>query len=251
MLASGLGSLSACHKEGVDADGAIRATILPAGYVTQVTATDAAAHVYTATPDVVTGQVRFPNLPAGAYSVAVLTKLAYKAPAVQQTQVTAGQITRLSYYTLTRDTQVRGTVTWTENGTRYSSASLFGEVSNSVVSVNGTASANGISRQVAFMLPVRQTTAGLSTPVFTGLGTYALGGKDQSFGQCTRTNGTDVFSWHTPTTGASTGRVTITQYDPTAFTLAGTFAFTAQAITASTGTPTDLTITDGAFSITY
>jgi hypothetical protein len=82
VLASLLLSSTACHKEAdeVSATGTIASTILPAGYATQVTATDAAGHSYTATPDATTGAFTLGKVPAGTYTLTVDTKLAYKTP---------------------------------------------------------------------------------------------------------------------------------------------------------------------------
>lgn len=248
-----LGSLllasSACHKEAEElvAPGAIAATILPAGYVTQVTATAATGQVYTATPDATTGTVQLPSLPAGTYTVTVATKLAYKTPAPQQVQVKAGLTTALPYSTLTRDTKLRGTLSWLENGTRYTATNIYGEVSGSLVSVDGYVLTTGVGREVAFVLPVRGTSASL----FTGVGTYPLGRQEYPFGKYVLSSSPGPYIWYTSPQGSGTGQVQVTQYDPAAFTIAGTFAFTAAPFSNPTGAPGDVTITDGSFSLTY
>lgn len=246
-----LGSLllgsSACHKDEVAAPGAITTTILPAGYVTQVTATTATGQVYTAVPDATTGAVQLPHLPAGTYTVTVATKLAYKTPAPQQVQVKAGLTTALPYSTLTRDARLRGTLSWVENGTRYTATNIYGEVSGSLVSVDGYVLTNGVGREVAFVLPVR----GASTPLFTGVGTYPLGRQEYPFGKYVLSSSPGPYIWYTPPQGVGTGQVQVTQYDPAAFTIAGSFAFTAAPFSNPTGAPDEVTITDGNFSLTY
>lgn len=194
--------------------------------------------------------IRFPSLPAGIYTIDVSTKLAYKTPEARQVQIPAGQTITLPALTLTRDARLRGTLSWTENGTRYAATTLYGEVSGTLVSVDGAVLSNGVSREVAFAIPVRPIP-GQAVPVFTGSGTYALGEQEWTFGKYVRTSGADAASWYTPGTGTRTGQVTITQYDPAAFTLAGTFAFTAQPFANATGAPRDVTLTDGTFSLTY
>lgn len=248
-----LGSLllgsSACHKEAdeVLAPGAITATILPAGYVTQVTATTASGQAYTAVPDATTGVVRLPQLPAGAYTLAVSTKQAYKTPAPQQVQVKAGQTTTLYYSTLTRDATLRGTLSWVENGTRYTATNLLGEVNSGIVSVDGYVSSGGVAREVAFVIP----TSGQPSNLFKGVGTYTLGTQEYPFGKYVTTNSLGPSTWYTSWQGANVGQVTITQYDPAAFTLAGTFSFTAAPFSNPTNTPGSVTISDGSFAITY
>ena len=249
LLGSLLFGSSACHKEAneVAAPGAITATILPAGYVTQVTATDAAGRVYATTPNATTGAVQLPNLPAGTYTLAVTTKLAYKTPAVQQVQVKAGLTTALYYSTLTRDARLRGTLSWVENGTRYTATNLYGEVNDDLVSVDGYVLLNGVGREVAFVLPTRGP---LSTP-FVGVGTYALGQQEYPFGKYILSSSPGPSIWYTPRQGMGAGQVQVTQYDPAAFSIAGTFAFTAEPFSNPTGVPGNVTITDGIFDLTY
>lgn len=248
-----LGSLllgsSACRKEAdeMTAAGSITATILPAGYVTQATATDAAGRVYTTVPDVTTGVFKLPQLPAGTYTVTVTTKLAYKAPAPQQAQVKAGLNTALSYYTLTRDTKLRGTLSWVENGTRYTATNLYGEINSSLVSVDGFVLSNGVGREVAFVLP----TYGKASTLFTGVGTYTLGQQEYPFCKYTRSSSAGPSIWYTPWQGTGAGQVQVTQYNPTAFTIAGTFDFTAEPSFSPTGTPGNIAITNGSFDLTY
>ncbi len=240
---------TACHKDAdeVVASGTIAATILPAGYVTQVTATAATGQVYSAIPDATTGIVRLPQLPVGTYTVAVATKLAYKTPEPQQVQVKAGLTSALAYSTLTRDAKIRGTLSWVENGTRYTATNLYGEVSESLVSVDGYVLANGVGHEVAFIVPVR----GAFSHLFTGVGTYPLGRQEYPVGKYVLSSSPGPYIWYTPSQGMGTGKVQVTQYDPAAFTIAGTFAFTAQPFSNPTGAPGDVTISDGSFSLTY
>jgi hypothetical protein len=249
VLASLLLGSTACQKEAdeLSATGTIASIILPAGYATQVTATDAAGHSYTATPDATTGAFTLGNVPAGTYTLTVDTKLAYKTPAPQQTQVKAGLTTALSYSTLTRDTKLRGTLSWVENSVRYTAANIYGEVNNGLVSVDGYVLSNGVGREVAFVIP----TYGQSSSLFTGVGTYPVGRQEYPFGKYTRATAAGPAIWYTPRQGAGTGQVQVTQHDPAAFTIAGTFAFTAEPFSNPTGNPGDVAITEGSFNLTY
>lgn len=248
-LAGVLVGSSACQKEAdeVAAAGSITATILPAGYVTQVTATDATGRVYPSVPDAATGVCQLPHLPAGPYTVAVATKLAYQPPAPQQVQVKAGLNTALSYSTLTRDTKLRGTLSWEENGTRYTATNLYGEINGNLVSVDGYVLSNGVGREVAFVLP----TYGQASTLFTGVGTYLLGQQEYPFGKYTSSSSAGPSLWYTPRQGTGAGKVEVTQYNPTAFTIAGTFDFTAEPFSNPTGAPGSVTITNGRFDLTY
>jgi hypothetical protein len=243
-----LGSV-ACHKEAdeLDATGTITATILPAGYATQVTATDAAGRAYTVTPDATTGAFKLVNVPAGTYTLTVDTKLAYQTPAPQQAQVKVGQTTALYYSTLTRDTKLRGTLSWVENGVRYTAANVYGEINSGLVSVDGYVLSNGVGREVAFVIP----TYGPSGSRLTGVGTYPLGQQEYPFGKYTLSAAAGPAFWYTPRQGAGSGQVQVTQYDPAAFAITGTFAFTAEPFSNPTGAPGNVTITDGSFSLTY
>ncbi|MVN79298.1 hypothetical protein GO988_23445 [Hymenobacter sp. HMF4947] len=249
LLASLLLGSTACHREAdeVSATGTIASTILPAGYATRVTATDAAGHSYAATPDPTTGTFKLVNVPAGSYTLIVDTKLAYKMPAPQQAQVKAGLTTALYYSTLTRDAKLRGTLSWVENGVRYTAVNLYGEVNNGLVSVDGYVLSNGVGREVAFVIP----TYGQASSLFTGVGTYTLGQQEYPFGKYTLSNSAGPSIWYTPRQGTGTGQVQITQYDPAAFAIAGTFTFTAEPFSNPTGTPGNVTITEGSFSLTY
>lgn len=229
------------------ATGALTATILPAGYVTQVTAVAATGQVYTTTPDASTGALQFSRLPAGSYTLTVTTKLAYQAPATQLAQVKAGLTTALTYSTLTRDTQLRGTLSWTENGVHYTATNLYGEINAGIVSVDGYVLRNGVGQEVAFVLP----TSGRPRNLFTGVGTYPLGQQEYPFGKYTRSAATGPAIWYTPQQGTGTGQVQVTQYDPAAFTIAGSFAFTAEPFSNPTGAPGNVTITNGSFNLTY
>jgi hypothetical protein len=249
LLGSLLLGSSACHKEAdeLSATGTIASTILPAGYATQVTATDANGRSYTATPDATTGAFQLTNLPAGTYTLTVDTKLAYKTPAPQQTQVKAGLTTAIYYSTLTRDTKLRGTVSWVENGVRYTAANIYGEINSGIVSVDGYVLTNGVGREVAFVIP----TYGPSTALFKGVGTYPLGQQEYPFGKYVLSTSPGPYIWYTPRQGAGTGQVQVTQYDPAAFSIAGTFTFAAEPFSNPTGAPDNVTITDGSFSLTY
>ncbi len=237
----------ACRQEIVSATGAIEGTILPAGQATQVTATDAAGHVYTATPDAATGAVSLPNLPAGTYTVTVAARLPHLRLAPQQAQVKAGRTTTLQYGTLTSDGKMRGTFSWTENGTRYTTTQVYGQISQAIVSFSGYAPTNGGSREINLVI----ATNSQPSLLFAGVGTYGLGLLTYPFGKYLRhgANGTDI--WYTPDQGPQVGHITVTQYDPSTFTMAGTFDFTAQPYTGTTRPPTAITITNGSFALTY
>ena len=249
VLASLLLGSSACQKEvdELSATGTITSIILPAGYATQVTATDAAGHRYTATPDATTGAFTLAKVPAGTYTLTVDTKLAYKTPPPQQALVKAGLTTALYYSTLTRDTKLRGTLSWVENGVRYTAANIYGEVNSSLVSVDGYVLSNGVGREVAFVIP----TYGQSSSLFTGVGTYPVGRQEYPFGKYTLATAAGPAIWYTPRQGAGTGQVQVTQHDPAAFTIAGTFAFTAEPFSNPTNTPGSVAITEGSFTLTY
>ncbi|WP_046247440.1 DUF6252 family protein [Hymenobacter terrenus] len=249
VLASLLLGSTACRKEAdeVSATGTIATTILPAGYATQVTATDAAGHRYSATPDATTGAVKLVNVPAGAYTLTVDTKLAYKTPLPQQAQVKAGLTTTLYYSTLTRDAKLRGTLSWVENGVSYTAVNLYGEVNSGLVSVDGYVLSNGVGREVAFVIP----TYGQASSLFTGVGSYPLGQQEYPFGKYMRADLSGPSFWYTPRQGTGTGQVQVTEYDPAAFSIAGTFAFTAEPFSNPTGAPGNVTITEGSFRLTY
>jgi hypothetical protein len=246
-LATLLLGVSACQREAVSANGAIAATILPAGQATQVTATDAAGQVYTALPDATTGAINLANLPAGTYTVTVATKPPYLAPAPQRAQVKAGLTTTLQYGTLTSDGKLRGTLSWTENGTRYTATHVYGEVSRRIVSLNGYVLSNGVGHEVTLVIP----TNAQPSLLFAGVGTYGLGVQAYPFGKYSRAGASGPDSWYTPDQGAQVGHITVTQYDPAAFTLTGTFDFTAQPFTVSTRPPVSVAITNGNFTLTY
>jgi hypothetical protein len=196
VLASLLFGSTACHKaaDEVSATGTIASTILPAGYATQVTATDAADRSYTAIPDAKTGAFQLLHIPAGVYTLTVDTKLAYKTPAPQQAKVSAGLTTAVYYSTLTRDTKLRGTLSWVENSVRYTATNLYGEINSGLVSVDGYVLSSGVGREVAFVIP----TYGQSSSLFTGMGTYLLGRQEYPFGKYTLATSAGPALWYTP-----------------------------------------------------
>lgn len=252
-LSLGLMSLllggTACRKEAdeISATGTINSVIRPAGYATRVTATDAAGRSYSSVPDATTGAFQLAQLPAGTYTLTVDTKLAYKTPTPQQAQVKAGLTTAIYYSTLTRDTKLRGTLSWVENGVRYTATNIYGEINQGIVSVDGYALSSGVGREVAFVIP----TYGPSTIIFNGVGTYSLGQQEYPFGKYTLSSSPGPYIWYTPRQGTGTGHVQVTQHDPSAFTIAGTFSFTAEPFSNPTGAPDKVAITDGSFNLTY
>jgi hypothetical protein len=148
---------------------------------------------------------------------------------------------------LTRDTKLRGTLSWVENGVRYTAANIYGEVNSGLVSIDGYVLSNGVGREVAFVIP----TYGQSSSFFTGVGTYPVGRQEYPFGKYTLARAAGPSIWYTPRQGAGTGQVQVTQHDPAAFTIAGTFAFTAEPFSTPTGNPGDVAITEGSFNLTY
>lgn len=148
---------------------------------------------------------------------------------------------------LASDGKMRGTFSWTENGTRYTTTSVNGQIDWSIVSLSGYALSNGVGREVALVI----VTNGQPGLLFAGVGTYGLGLPAYLFGRYARgsANGTDI--WYTPDQGPQVGHIAVTQYDPSAFTVAGTFGFTAQPYTGVTCPPVAIAITNGSFTLTY
>lgn len=245
LLAGGLGGCA--EKAVAPAAGNIETTILPAGQVTAVVATAANGQTYSTTPDANTGLFRFPTLPAGTYVLTFTTTTAYKTPLPVSVPVTAGATATPRLSALTRDHKLRGTLTWQEGGATYQAVNLYGEVSDSFVSIDGYVATAGAGHEIGFVLPGDFR----GTKIFQGVGTYPVGGQEYPFASYTYTPGRDTWMYFTPFAGSATGKVTITRYDKKAFIIAGTFEYEAQPFSNPTGMPGTAKITQGSFELTY
>ena len=140
-----------------------------------------------------------------------------------------------------------GTVTWTHNGTTYTStvgASAIVDTGDKIIITGGSTDSNNI---------VSLSLLGINAK---GPGVYDLrkGSMLDNFPAAaltlngsTPSQGTMFYTLYGP--NASNGTITVSQYDKTAQKLSGTFTFTAGALpnTAATGTQT---VTSGSFSFT-
>lgn len=237
--------------------GAINGTVSPAGSITTVTATSASGQTATATPAATTGTYAFASLAAGTYALSFAPATGYTAPAARPgLVVAAGQTTAAGTTTVspTNTGGAAGSFTWSEGG-----AAKSGVVQNHTLQAGGSASVFTLTLTGATATGGSITNNDLVTLSLlnvSGPGTYNLGISAAGVLASATFNRNRVGS---PTAiwgcgpglagGQGSGSITLTSFNPTARTAAGTFTFTGGPVT-NTGTVNTVAVTSGAFNVT-
>lgn len=225
--------------------GFVTGTISPAGAVTQVTAKDAGGLTFIATPDAKTGVFTTAALTAGQYTLSFTMAPGYLSIANKTITVTAGQTVSAGTVQATSDGTIKsGTMTWTANGQTYTTTDLSGmadAAKNKTLYVVGKSTSGTQVDQIQLQLGT----------VFYGAGTYPLQSGYYEGRYLRTVAGITTFSYTTANISNSTtqGSLIVTQYDASAGTAAGTFAFTGGNLSGST--VTTATVTNGSFSIRF
>jgi hypothetical protein len=205
----------------------------------------------TAVPDARTGAFSFADLPAGTYRVGAVPATGFNPPAETTVTVQRGATAKAALQ-LRRDGRIRGTMSWEQNGTTYSAATFYGDISQNFFSLEGNTPFDvaGRNQNVNFVLPF--AGGGNPTP-FAGVGTYPVGTAEYPWAGCqfyTRNGPFDQYA--TSYAGRQVGQVVVTRFDAEAGTAAGTFSFVAFLHLNNSGTATpNQTITNGRFDITF
>jgi hypothetical protein len=264
LLSCGL--LAACSrdKDEVAPASTIAGAIPPVagiGSALSVRVTAADGTSYSATPDPQTGNFSLP-VPAGTYTLTFVTTLSTpnSFPARIPVTVLAGGTATPTLPPLTHDNVVRGRMRWTINGTSYAASWLNGQFSDrGIYSASkgylylygqaGKLDTSPTVTSVFLVLP----EASRNGMIFTGPGTYPLGGDDSgSFAEYTDYVGGKQSGYTRYSTPyyltAPTGTLHLTRYNYELGVAAGTFEFTAPASANTTG---QRTITQGEFDITF
>ncbi|WP_375416698.1 DUF6252 family protein [uncultured Hymenobacter sp.] len=236
--------------------GAIEARVIPVGSVRTVTLTGAGGRTYQTVTDATTGVFSFTGLAPGRYILSFETTLAYKAPAPVAVDVAAAGITKLTLKPLIRDRTIRGTMTWTVGDTNYSANSLGGTITDDSLDLSGKDSSATENYEILLIIPKEENQSAL----FRGVGAYQLG--TAMFPKAIYTNyinnNETLRAYQYRTSSAipqRLGVITITSFDSKAFTISGTFEFTALAISDSqlfsTPPTSSITVTKGTFNLTF
>ncbi|GAA4034769.1 hypothetical protein GCM10022409_19030 [Hymenobacter glaciei] len=231
--------------------GQLAGTLSPVGSASAVTATAADGRTQSAVPDAITGAFAFTALAPGAYQLRATPVVGFNQPDALLLTVTAGTTTT-GNFRLVRDGRIHGTMTWEQNGTTYSAATFYGDITQSFFSLEGNTPFDqaGRSQNVNFVLPF--AVRGNATP-FTGAGTYPVGTAEYPWAGCqfyTRNGPFDQYT--TAYAGRQVGQVVVTRYDLVARVATGTFSYVTFLNLSNSGTPTpDQTITNGRFDITF
>jgi len=235
--------VNACHKEDKEDDtpqpttGSLSGVVAPIEAAQSITARlkSNVSQSITVVPDASTGAFKFSNLSAGDYIVELLSNSPYKSPDNLEISVRANKNTDLGTLTLVTDSiscKVNGTAMSRNAQASYNSPTF----STSVI---------GSSLSYTYQLNIHLDAV-------TGPGTYVCKGTATSYiNYSTKSWGTPPISrnWSSANAGGS-ATITITNIDPVTKTISGTFAAT---LMAAAGIPTgnQVSITDGAFTMTY
>lgn len=229
------------------APGAIEARIMPVGSVRSVTMIGAGGRTYQTVPDATTGAFSFTGLTPGRYTLSFETILAYKAPAPLALDVQAGTTSKPLLAALTRDTKIRGTMTWTVGSNNYSANILGGHITSEFMELNAKDSTATGNQDILFILPKEEN----QNAIFRGVGSYPLG--TALFPRVRYDAGRVIHYAYPPSVSPTTGVITVTAFDSKTFTIAGTFEFTAFAYyNGLPATPSaSITVTRGVFNLTF
>lgn len=237
--------------------GTISGMVSPAGSITTVTATSASGQMATATPVASTGAYSFASLAAGTYGLTFAPATGYVAPAARPgVVVMTGQTTAAGTTTVspTSPGGAAGSFTWSEGGVAKS-----GVVQAHTLQAGGTSSVYTLNLTGATAAGGGTTNNDLVTLTLlnvSGPGTYALGISASGVLATATFNRNRIGS---PTAiwgagpglagGQGSGSITLTSFNPTARTAAGTFTFTGGPVT-NTGTVNTVAVTNGLFNVT-
>lgn len=231
--------------------GKLEGTISPAGAVSTVTATNSGGLTFLATPNATSGVFSLSDLVPGAYSLSFTPTSGYAAPTTRTANVTAGQTTAAGTVVVTGNGTPRGTVTWTKDGTAYTSTVLSGLISNQTFSMEASATNPAFTDYISLDVP-----SGI-----TAVGTYSLNGSSSpysNFATYRRTTGATTVVYTTllrqtsSTTGISgTGTLVVNNYDEASRTMSGTFAFDAYNADNGVNNVVRVNIINGSFNLRF
>lgn len=233
------------------APGAIEAQITPAGSIRTVTLTGTGGRTYQAAPDAATGLFSFTGLAPGTYTLTFETTSGYRTPAPVSLRVTAATTTRPVLERLTRNAKIQGTMSWSVGNTAYSANRLAGEISSDSFVLQGKDSSAVENNEILLIIPKIND----QSPLFKGVGTYEIGTAPFTVARYDYMNEQRLsITYRASLSGSRTGTITITSYDPKAFTIAGTFEFTAPLYDHMRNAPSptgSITVEKGRFNLTF
>lgn len=220
--------------------GSIEGVISPAGAVTTVTATTAGGLTFPAAPNASTGAFVIAALVPGPYSLSFTPASRYAAPAARTVAVLAGQVAAAGTVAVQGDGTPRGTMSWTVNGTTYSTTTLTGLVNNTNFDLSASAS-SGTPTDVVGLYMGNNSFGG--SP-----GTYGLGSSPYIGAGYVRSVGGIPTLQYTTQNGSGTGSIVVSSFDRNARTLSGTFGFVAPGYNSTMGSAA---VTNGTFSVSF
>ena len=221
--------------------GSLSGTVSPAGALSKVTATDAGGLTFVATPDAA-GAFSIKDLQPGSYTLTFAPATGYTAPADRSITIVAGQNVGAGTVSVDSDGSIRsGTVTWTVDGTNYSTTNVLGSLTAN--SFGGTALSFGATAtmgNIAYEVEV-DISGMLLAP-----GTYRL---QRATGPGFNTASYEVVTNGIPGAyyGVDVGTFTIVSYDATGRILTGTFSYKADSFNSSTFLTVN--VTNGTFRL--
>ena len=227
------------------AGGAVDGTCAPANSLRYIQLTAPGAQSGpTAQPDV-RGYFRFENVAPGSYNVAFVAETGYLAPAPRLIAVVAGATTSLGVVAVnpagSTSAALRGTLSWREGNTAYTSTSLTGNMFLD----------NGLPRTISLTATSLNGTAADVLGLYSGCdspGLYVMSSTANTATYLRTYSGVPGASYETRYQPSPAGSLTVTAIDPVARTLSGTFGFTAAEAPLRTGR---ITISSGSFSLSY
>jgi len=242
LAASVLTTTVSCSKKNDDpvataTTGKVEGTISPAGAVSTVTATNAGGLTFLDAPNPTTGTFSLADLAPGVYTLSFTPATGYVTPATRSITVVGGQTATAGTVVAASDGSIRsGTVSWTTDGTAYSTTAVTGQVDADNHTFYFSCASTGTVRD--------QLDLALSRSFF-GPGTYSLGGTYES-GKLLRTTG--GITTGTYYAGRS-GTLVISSYSMANGTISGTFGFVGA--DATTYPLQTVAVTNGTFSLRF
>jgi hypothetical protein len=254
-LVSALGLASCSDKEEAAPTGTVQGELNVAGATKAVTLTAADGKKVSVAPDPATGKFVFDKVVPGTYSLTALPADGYVSSEALPLTVKAGE-TAAAKLIFNRNYSMGGTMSWEQNGVRYTASHLSGLLSTASLTVVGTTEPlpGGGTLEVSLSL---STDGSDNVAPFQGTGTYPLGTGKIPYAYGFYYLGGNFDQYVTNYSNRQVGQVQVTRFAANEYiargsVATGTFEFVAPLALNTTGKATAaMAITNGKFDVAY